>query len=223
MKKIYVTKQQLEEVLGADFNYLTNDNGIKTNCGGDEVFASSAMGKEELPKPTIGDKIGNSRTPRTYLGGHYVRTSLNCSKENKKKLVTEVNSELKNNKYVIPDNIYSTLQNNLYSIKNKENIAGSQRLKNLVNSRNVSYSEMYRLKGHFNKLDKKSNEYRLLGGQEMEQWVNNKLNNDMAISYNSKQLKKDMGINNAFIKSHEKTYGNGKAHTKSGVTFSYEE
>lgn len=225
MKKIYITRKQLEEVLGADFAYLKNqDSGIKNNNGNSEIFTGDiADDDEEDTKPVTTDKIANSRSPRNYWGARYIRTGLRCSKENKKKVVTESNSELENNEYIIPDDLYNTLQNNLRSVNQTNNIEGIQRLKNLINKRNISYSEMYRLKDYFDKADKSTNEYNLLGGNTMGRWINSQLDKDTSISHNSKQLKKDMGINNAFIKSHEKENRNGKGHSKNNtVTFSYE-
>jgi hypothetical protein len=63
----------------------------------------------------------------------------------------------------------------------------------------------------------------LLGGNEMERWVNQQLDTSMAISHNSKVLKKNLGMENAFIKKHQKT-GTGTSHSQksNNVSFDYE-
>ena len=58
----------------------------------------------------------------------------------------------------------------------------------------------------------------------MHRWIEEQLKNAKSVSHNSKEVKKDLGFENAFIKKHDKTSKNGKAHTSknNNVTFSYE-
>lgn len=102
---------------------------------------------------------------------------------------------------------------------------GIRRLKNLVDMRSLSTGEMYRIRNKFNNIDTKSEEYRLIGGDEMRRWIEKELENAKSSSYSSKKTKSDLGIENAFISNHSKQGKNGMAHTRknNNVTFTYGE
>lgn len=219
--RIKITEKQLNEVLGLNLSDFDNDNGIpKHNADTDIIVNDKIDGDAEQPTT---DDINRKRSRRSYFGARTGRYTLNCSTDIKKKVITESNQELVDKRYTIPSHLYKVLNNNLQIYGNKENVNGVKRLKNLVNMKGVSYSEMYRLKNHFENMDKKSEEYKLLGGSEMERWVNQQIKTSTNISNNSKEIKKNLGIENAFIKKHQKT-GTGTAHSQKNnkVTFNYE-
>ena len=82
---------------------------------------------------------------------------------------------------------------------------------------------MYRLKNDFERMDSKSDEYRLLGGTKMKRWIEQQLKTATTMSKHSKDVKHMLGDTNAYIKKHQKT-GTGTAHTvkKNNVQFNYE-
>ena len=219
--KIRITEKQLNEVLGVNLTYLNNDEDDLNKYNADSEITTGD--KTDIPmKPTKSDDVSKKMAPRRHYGARRAITSLNCG-INKKKLVFETNQELKDKQYTIPSNIYNVLKNNLMRLQNSENVEGLQRLKNLVDMKSINHGEMYRLRNHFNNIDKKCEEYNLLGGGLMDRWINNQLETSKSISHNSKELKKNIGMENSFIKKHEKS-GMGTAHTKknNNITFEYE-
>jgi hypothetical protein len=82
---------------------------------------------------------------------------------------------------------------------------------------------MYRLKSDFERMDSKSDEYRLLGGTKMKRWIEQQLKTATTMSKHSKDVKHMLGDTNAYIKKHQKN-GTGTAHTvkKNNVQFNYE-
>lgn len=222
--KIRITEKQLNEVLGVNMSYLNpNDSGVVKGDYDSQISVSDEM-TDDTPTPTVGDRISKSRAPRSYFGSRRRHAPIKCSKSCGDNIITETNQELVDKKYIIPDNIMKNLQNNLTINQNKKNVDGIMRLKNLVNMKNITTGELYRLNNYFNNANKDDYEYKMLGGDEMKRWVEQQIKTATNISRNSKEVKKEIGIKNAFIKNHTKS-GSGTAHSNknNGISFSYEE
>ncbi len=213
MKKIIFTKKQLSEVIGADFDYLNKDNDNFNEYNGDsEIVTGDQISGKENAKPITTDKYANSIAPRYFYGHRAVCARMNCSKNTSKNSINEENADLKNMTFKIPDKILISLTANRDKYKNIPKKEGYKRLINLLNNPYVKTNEMYQLKKFFENNDKASEEYLLLGGNAMANWVNKELENATDISKGQKEAKRESGIKNAFIKSHSKSFNNGKAH-----------
>lgn len=221
MRKIYVTEKQLHEALGMSLSYLNNsENGASASHYDSEITVNGNItGDTE----TDTNKIAGEKAPRTPFGTRTRMTTINCSIDSNKKKLFETNQELVDKTYTIPDDLYTILKNNFNSVNSGHNIDGIKRLKNLINARTINTSEMYRLKSDFERMDSKSDEYRLLGGTKMKRWIEQQLKTATTMSKHSKDVKHMLGDTNAYIKKHQKT-GTGTAHTvkKNNVQFNYE-
>lgn len=121
-------------------------------------------------------------------------------------LLTEGNSELQGRKFPIPDGVRNILKTILSSYNGDKTVDGYKRLNNILSMDGIAYNEMKRIKNFFDhyKGSDKSAEFILNGGDAMKTWVNNTLNTATKAIHDFKQAKKDAGISNAFIKTHEK-------------------
>ena len=131
------------------------------------------------------------------------------------------NNELKNRVFPIPDGVRKILQQSLDNYNGDKTIDGYKRLNNLLSSDNITYQEMKRIKNFFDnyKGTDESAEYILNGGEPMKNWVNNTLYTATKSVHDFKQAKKDAGINNAFIKPHEKNRQTKKKNKPTQVKF----
>lgn len=121
--------------------------------------------------------------------------------------INEGNSELKNRTFPLAKGIKKHLNNTLKNYKGDKSVDGYKRLNNILSMENgISYNEMKRIKNFFDNYggSNKSTEFILNGGEPMKLWVTNTLNTATKAIHDFKQAKKDAGISNAFIKSHEK-------------------
>lgn len=221
MRKIYVTEKQLHEALGMSLSYLNNsENGASASHYDSEITVNGNITGET---ETTMDKISKSKAPRSYFGARKRMATINCSIDSNKKKLFETNQDLVDKTYTIPNDLYNILKNNYASIGKQHNIEGIKRLKNLINARVINTNEMYRLKSDFERMDSKSDEYRLLGGTKMKRWIEQQLKTATTMSKHSKDVKHMLGDTNAYIKKHQKT-GTGTAHTvkKNNVQFNYE-
>lgn len=221
MRKIYVTEKQLHEALGMSLSYLNNsENGASASHYDSEITVNGNITGET---ETTMDKISKSKAPRSYFGARKRMATINCSIVSNKKKLFETNQDLVDKTYTIPNDLYNILKNNYASIGKQHNIEGIKRLKNLINVRVINTNEMYRLKNDFERMDSKSDEYRLLGGTKMKRWIEQQLKTATTMSKHSKDVKHMLGDTNAYIKKHQKT-GTGTAHTvkKNNVQFNYE-
>ena len=123
-----------------------------------------------------------------------------------KQVLFEENSELKNRVFPIPDGVRKILQQTLTNYNGDKTVDGYKRLNNILNSETISYSEMKRIKNFFDNYigTNKSADFILNGGEPMKTWVNNTLYTARKAISDFKQAKKNAGIQNAFIKHHEK-------------------
>lgn len=221
MRKIYVTEKQLHEALGMSLSYLNNsENGASASHYDSEITVNGNITGET---ETTMDKISKSKAPRSYFGARKRMATINCSIDSNKKKLFETNQDLVDKTYTIPNDLYDILKNNYTSIGKQHNVEGIKRLKNLINARVINTNEMYRLKSDFERMDSKSDEYRLLGGTKMKRWIEQQLKTATTMSKHSKDVKHMLGDTNAYIKKHQKT-GTGTAHTvkKNNVQFNYE-
>lgn len=188
-----------------------------SHSNSDSEITSAEKMDDNKAKPITTDKIQQSRAPKGYFGARRRYSTLNCS-INKKKL-NESNKDLDNKVYRIPDALFTKLQQNGLNYKGD----GSQRLQNIINMRDIKTGEMYRLLNNMKNIDKNSQEYNALGGNEMYRWLEKELNTAKNLSHNNKVVKRAMGDTNAFIKKHIKNKNEG-AHSskKNGTTFDYE-
>lgn len=122
------------------------------------------------------------------------------------------NSELKNRKFVMGKGIVKHLQNTLQNYDGDKTIEGYKRLNNLLQMDSITYNEMKRLKNFFDTYQGTPDNptFILNGGEIMQNWVNNTLNSATSAIRDIKQDKKDMGMENAFIKKHHKNLQTSK-------------
>jgi hypothetical protein len=83
-----------------------------------------------------------------------------------------------------------------------------KRAKDIVNNREVSYSQMNRLKNYFTNNDNNDDEFKLIGGKVTKNWVEDTLKQDTESIKKEKKVKMDGGLENQFIKTHEKDNDN---------------
>lgn len=136
-------------------------------------------------------------------------------------LLVETNNDLKNRTFPIPDGVRKILRQTLNNYNGDKTVDGYKRLNNLLSMDNISYYEMKRIKNFFDnyKGTDKSREFILNGGEPMKTWVNDTLGLATKAVHDFKQAKKDAGINNAFIKSHEKDRQNKKKNNPTKTEF----
>jgi hypothetical protein len=117
-----------------------------------------------------------------------------------------MNSDLKDKVWQCPDELLGKLKSNLANFGGKEGSRGVQRIKDIIDYPKVSYSQMKRLKNYFDTYegDGSDNEYKMIGGDEMKNWVNNSLKTSRDAIYNVKNTRMMAGEENQFIDTHEK-------------------
>lgn len=122
------------------------------------------------------------------------------------RILNEENSELKNRVFPIPDGVKKHLRKIADNYKGDKTVDGYKRLNNLLENDVLSYREMKRIKNFFDSYKgvTESVPFILNGGEPMRDWVNNTLNRARKVVDDFKKAKKDAGIDNAYIKPHEK-------------------
>lgn len=126
--------------------------------------------------------------------------------------INEGNKELQNRCFPLAKGVRKHLQQTLDSYNGDRTVDGYKRLNNILNMDTISYQEMKRIKNFFDNFQgsDKSAEFILNGGEPMKLWVNNTLYSATKAIEDFKQAKKDAGMKNAFIRSHEKDRQNRK-------------
>jgi len=121
------------------------------------------------------------------------------------------NKDLKNKKYRIPSHIKNQISRVLNNMNiQDEHKPGVKRAKDLSSSEEISYSQMKRIKNYFDKYkgDGSDDEYIMLGGDQTKKWINQTLTKDREQLRNDKKVRMDSGLENQFIRTHEKDKDN---------------
>ena len=121
------------------------------------------------------------------------------------------NKLLQSKSYKVPDKIFNRINTMLKTINvNDKHAKGFKRAKDIVADRQVSYSQMNRLKNFFDSYngDGSDDEFKLIGGKLTRKWVEDSLSQDTESIKRVKKAKMDGGMENQFIKTHEKDNDN---------------
>lgn len=129
------------------------------------------------------------------------------------------NSKLKGKYFTIPYGLMKHLKNILSSYEDKSGQKYYEHLSNIVLNDKIPYGDMKKIKSFFDNYlgDDTSDDFVLNGGNEMKNWVNMTLNSAVNNIKNIKYAQKESGIENAFIKPHEK---NRQTKNSTKVTYS---
>jgi hypothetical protein len=120
-----------------------------------------------------------------------------------------MNKDLKYDFYKLPDELLDVLNHNLKRTSKKVN--GYERLSNLCKDKGVNYGQAKKIKHEMeNDLDPKA--YKLVGGDDLLEWLNDRLTRERKIVDSNKRVKMNAGLNNQFKKTHKKN--NSKNPTK---------
>ena len=225
-KTIIISERQLTEILGADSSYLDSMEGdFKEFNGHTEVSVNGKLSDKSDGEPLTTDEYGSKKMLTNGWGTTARQQPLvmNCGVE--KKTLVENLPMGQERTWTIPEELYSQLQNNRQMYNGNKNASGWDRLNNLINQRNVKYNEMKRLKSFFDREAKNDpNNYNLIGGKDMEQWVQNSLKSYRGAVATDKASKSAMGFENVYQKAGgTKNVGNGQAHTKKNNGITYQE
>jgi hypothetical protein len=205
-KTIYLSPTQINEMVGQSGYLNKSSNGSLPSYTSTETKTDGDYSEDKI---ALSDRIAHSLST-TGLGNR--RTGLYCSKSSKKKIFEGGNSEINGKIYTLPDNLISHFQSLKSQYADFKGKAGHDTMEFVTDNGQINGNHAYRLQNRLNKADKNSDEYKMLGGDEMLNFLNNILQRDASLSRKQKEFKSEMGIENAFIKSHEKNTG-GKAHS----------
>ena len=112
-----------------------------------------------------------------------------------------MNKDLKNDTYKLPEELTEKL-NDFFS-KLNPNQKGYKRCKNLVSNPELSYSQAKKLK-HELENDLEGNEYEIVGGDDMLNFINSSLKERRESTHRSKKIRQNSGEENVFKKTHTK-------------------
>ena len=112
-----------------------------------------------------------------------------------------MNKDLKNNFFKLPDELLEMLNGNLK--KSSTNTSGYERLANLCKNKGVNYGQAKKIK-HEMENGLNTQAYKLVGGDNLLEWLNDKLTRERKIVDSSKRNKMNSGLENQFKKTHTK-------------------
>jgi len=119
--------------------------------------------------------------------------------------LNEANSKLKGRKTTVPNYIIRKINEEIKNL-NGEKPNGYQFAQNITKNPSISYENIKRKINIFNNLkDLNSLEARLMGGQEMLDFLNKTLQNWRSYVKNKNNAKDKAGFHNVYIKTHEKS------------------
>jgi len=121
------------------------------------------------------------------------------------------NKDLKYKSYKIPDRVVNRIKHMIAKLKISDLQAkGLKRAQDMVDSKIITYPQMNRLKNYFDTYEGNGadDEYKLIGGEATKKWIEGSLEHDKETIKKNKTVRKDGGMENQFIKTHEKDVDN---------------
>lgn len=121
------------------------------------------------------------------------------------------NKDLKDKMFNVPDKVFNRVKQMLTKIEiSNKHAKGVQRAKDIIDDRMISYSQMKRLKNFFDSYEGDGNdaEFNLIGGKVTKQWIDDTLGQNRESIKKLKKAKMDGGLENQFLKTHEKDFDN---------------
>lgn len=118
-----------------------------------------------------------------------------------------MNKDLYDKEIEFPVEKRNLLKKNFSMVKGAdENVEGFKRNQELQNAKFIGYKQLKRIKNFFDNFKGKHTDapFVLNGGFEMKNWVNDELRKMREFGYMNKRNKMDAGMQNQFIKPHEK-------------------
>lgn len=118
-----------------------------------------------------------------------------------------MNKQLYDKKIEFPKDKREHIKKCFQMVKNADkNSEGYKRNQELQNQKFIGYPQLKRIKNFFDgfKGNHKEPEFVLNGGVEMKNWVNNELRKLREFGHMNKKNKMDAGMENQFIKPHQK-------------------
>jgi hypothetical protein len=216
-KTIYLSESQYSTIVGLD----NSENSSLPPYTAKEITTGEG---NENAEQLIGDKIAYSMAT-TGLGNR--RSGLYCSKNSKKKIFEGGNKDFKDKTFKTTDDLHSAFIGAKTTYANYKDHKGYKTICNLINNRNVTASEMYRLKNRLENIDSNDIEYKMLCGDVLLPWINTTIGREQNMSQRHKKFESDiLGKENAFIKKHTKNNGGRAKTTKNNnsniINVSYE-
>lgn len=117
-----------------------------------------------------------------------------------------MNSNLYNNIAIIPDTLIKHLGDSFSSVNGNSNTEGYNRNQELRKSKKVTYQQIKRIKNWFDKYNgnKEDAPFILNGGDRMKNWCDHVLKSWRDEVEGGKKTKSDAGMQNQYLKPHQK-------------------
>ena len=117
-----------------------------------------------------------------------------------------MNKDLYDRKVKLPETLINHLGKSFEMVEADSNVEGYNRNKDLRNEPVLTYQQLKRIKNWFDSYNgnKKDAPFILNGGDRMSKWCNHVLDHWRKTLESGKQIKMDTGMENQFIKNHEK-------------------
>jgi hypothetical protein len=117
-----------------------------------------------------------------------------------------MNSKLYNNIIILPDSLIKHLEVCFGSVGGDTNTEGWKRNQELRQTKQVTYQQLKRMKNWFDGYggNKEDAPFILNGGDRMNNWCKHALDHMRNSVDSSKKTKSDVGMQNQYLKSHEK-------------------
>ena len=122
-----------------------------------------------------------------------------------------MNKDLYNNTVKFPDEMKQHMKTSFAQARGaNENVEGFKRNRELQGQDTLSYQQLKRIKNFFDNYKGKPNEHPFIlnGGHKMKVWIDNQLSQMRNSISTTKQNKMNVGMENQFNDTHEKTFGN---------------
>ena len=205
-RKIYITEDQLNEILnGSYLDDYSSDGNIKD--AGNEITTNPIKGG----KGVTSDEFAKDQC-RNVLMGRYrdsggIIPACGALTNEEKKNINEIADSAKNKHYKVSGPLRDTMIRNYKSTNGRT--VGTKRLEKLLSDKGASENYLSNLLSDIKSGNVSQEELQLLGGNDFVRWMNQNIKNRQGMDNSIKSTEKNMGMEHVYKKN------TGTAHSPS--------
>ena len=211
-RKLYITEDQLNEILNGSYLDDSSSDGNVSDIGLDKVTTNPVKGG----KGVTSDEFANDQCRSVFMGRYRdsmgVIPAVGALTNEEKKKINEVADGVKTKRYKVSGPLRDRMMKNYQSTNGRT--IGTKRLEKLLSDEGATENYLSNLLSDIRSGSVSQEEVELLGGKDLVDWMSRNIKNRQSMDAGIKKTQQELGVQNVYQKPGGSRNTGGSAHTK---------